>query len=44
MRLKLHYQILIAMLVGAAIGLPLNILAEAGRVPEDWPRDVAAWG
>jgi proton glutamate symport protein len=28
MRLKLHHQILIAMLVGAAVGLPLNILAE----------------
>lgn len=28
MKLKLHHQILIAMLLGAAIGLPLNILAE----------------
>lgn len=27
MRLKLHHQILIAMVVGAAVGLPLNILA-----------------
>ncbi len=28
MRLKLHHQILIAMLLGAGIGLPLNILAQ----------------
>lgn len=28
MKLKLHHQILIAMLIGAGIGLPLNILAE----------------
>jgi len=27
-RLKLHHQILIAMLLGAGIGLPLNILAQ----------------
>ena len=30
-RLKLHHWILIAMALGAAIGLPLNILAERGR-------------
>jgi Na+/H+-dicarboxylate symporter len=44
MRLKLHHQILIAMVVGAAIGLPLNILAGAGRIPESWPRMVAVYG
>ncbi len=44
MRLKLHHQILIAMLIGAAIGLPLNILAEAGRISEVWPRTVATYG
>jgi len=44
MRLKLHHQILIAMLLGAAIGLPLNILAEAGRISEAWPRTIATYG
>ena len=44
MRLKLHHQILIAMLVGAAVGLPLNILAEAGRISEAWPRTIAKYG
>ncbi len=29
MKLKLHHQILIAMVIGAGIGLPLNILAES---------------
>ena len=44
MRLKLHHQILIAMVIGAAIGLPLNILAGAERIPESWPRTVAIYG
>jgi len=44
MRLKLHHQILIAMILGAAIGLPLNILAGQGTVPESWPRTIAAYG
>ena len=44
MRLKLHYQILIAMIAGAAIGLPLNILAGMGRIPESWPRTIATYG
>jgi len=44
MRLKLHHQILIAMILGAAIGLPLNILAGRGGVPESWPRTVATYG
>ena len=32
------------MIVGAAIGLPLNILAERGDIPESWPRTVAGYG
>ncbi len=44
MRLKLHHQILIAMVLGAAIGLPLNILAESGRIDESWPRTFATYG
>ena len=44
MKLKLHYQILFAMLLGAVIGLPLNILAATGDVPESWPRTVAFYG
>jgi Na+/H+-dicarboxylate symporter len=44
MRLKLHHQILLAMVVGAAIGLPLNILADAGTIPERWPRTFATYG
>lgn len=44
MRLKLHHQILIAMVIGAAIGLPLNMLAGAERIPESWPRTVAIYG
>jgi Na+/H+-dicarboxylate symporter len=43
-RLKLHYQILIGMLIGAAVGVPLNILAGMGRIPESWPRTVATYG
>ncbi|MGD2111163.1 MAG: dicarboxylate/amino acid:cation symporter [Phycisphaerae bacterium] len=44
MRLKLHHQILIAMVLGAAIGLPLNILADAGKIADKWPRIFAAYG
>ena len=44
MKLKLHYQILIGMVLGAGIGLPLNILAGMGRIPVDWPRTVATYG
>ena len=44
MRLKLHHQILIAMIIGAAIGLPLNILAGAERISESLPRTVAIYG
>jgi Na+/H+-dicarboxylate symporter len=44
MKLKLHHQILIAMIVGAGIGLPLNILAESGRIAESWPRTFATYG
>lgn len=44
MKLKLHHQILIAMILGAGIGLPLNILAGMDRIPEFWPRTVAAYG
>ena len=44
MRMKLHYQILIAMLLGAGIGLPLNILAGMGKIDVSWPRTVAMYG
>lgn len=44
MKLKLHHQIFIAMVVGAGVGLPLNILAETGILDEYWPRTVAAYG
>ncbi len=44
MRLKLHHQILITMILGAAIGLPLNYLAEQGSIDASWPRTVAAYG
>jgi Na+/H+-dicarboxylate symporter len=44
MKLKLHHQILIAMVVGAAVGLPLNIMAGSGQIPESWPRTAAAYG
>ena len=32
------------MIVGAGVGLPLNILASMGKVPESWPRTVAVYG
>ncbi|MCH7838914.1 MAG: dicarboxylate/amino acid:cation symporter, partial [Planctomycetes bacterium] len=44
MKLKLHYQILIGMVLGAGIGLPLNILAGMGHISVDWPRTVATYG
>ncbi|MFQ5495419.1 MAG: dicarboxylate/amino acid:cation symporter [Phycisphaerae bacterium] len=44
MRLKLHYQILIAMVLGAGVGLPLNILSGMGRISAEWPRTAAAYG
>ncbi len=44
MRLRLHHYILIAMLLGAGVGLPLNYLAERGRIPVEWPRTIAFYG
>jgi len=44
MKLKLHHQILIAMLLGAGIGLPLNILAGRGQIAQAWPETVAEYG
>ncbi len=44
MKLKLHHWILLAMLVGAGVGLPLNILAERGAIDESVPRTVASYG
>ncbi len=41
-KLKLHHWILIAMVLGAAIGLPLNWAAGAGHIDEAFVRDVAA--
>jgi Na+/H+-dicarboxylate symporter len=43
-QLALHWQILIGMVLGAAIGLPLNLLAEAGLVEESTARLVAGYG
>ena len=44
MRLKLHHQILIAMIVGAGVGLPLNILAGMGKISQAWPDGFATYG
>ena len=44
LRLALHWQILIGMVLGAAIGLPLNILAESGRIDPSVPRTIATYG
>ncbi len=44
MRLKLHHQILIAMAIGAGVGLPLNMLAADGSIPQSWPATVARYG
>ncbi len=43
-RLRLHHYIIFAMLLGAGVGLPLNYLAEKGRVPVEWPRNIAFYG
>ena len=43
-RLKLHHWILIAMLLGAAIGLPLNVLAAEGVLDTKLVRDIADVG
>ncbi len=43
-RLKLHHWILVAMAVGAAVGLPLNVLAEDGAIDPSVPRTVAGIG
>lgn len=44
MRLKLHHWIFIAMILGAGVGLPLNLLAERGSIDESVPRTVATYG
>jgi len=44
MKLKLHHQILIAMILGAGIGLPLNILAAGGHIDKSWPDMFATYG
>ncbi len=44
MKLKLHHQILIAMVLGAGVGLPLNTLGGLGRIDPELPRTVAAYG
>ncbi len=44
MKLKLHYQILIAMIIGAGVGLPLNILADQGDIDVSIPRTLAMYG
>jgi len=41
-KLKLHHWILIAMGLGAAVGLPLNWAAERGHIDAGFVRDVAA--
>lgn len=43
-RLELHHWILIAMAVGAAVGLPLNFLAEDGAIDPSISRTVADVG
>ena len=44
MRLKLHHWILLAMVLGAGVGLPLNYLAEQGSISETVPRTIAMYG
>lgn len=44
MKLKLHYQILIAMIFGAGVGLPLNYLAYRGDIDVSIPLTVAMYG
>lgn len=43
-KLQLHHWILIAMALGAAIGIPLNLLAEAGTIETETVRAVAGLG
>jgi Na+/H+-dicarboxylate symporter len=43
-KLALHWQIAIAMVIGAGIGLPLNILAERGLIDVEVARTTAAYG
>jgi len=43
-KLALHWQIFIGMALGAAVGLPLNILAENGSIDESIPRTIASYG
>lgn len=43
-KLKLHHWILIAMTLGAGIGLPLNIAAERGAVEPSFVQEVAGFG
>ncbi|MHC5210759.1 MAG: dicarboxylate/amino acid:cation symporter [Planctomycetota bacterium] len=43
-KLALHWQILIGMLIGAGIGLPLNLAAESGAVDETTVRTIAVYG
>jgi Na+/H+-dicarboxylate symporter len=42
--LALHWQILIGMLIGAAVGLPLNLAAESGAIDVATVRAVAGYG
>lgn len=43
-KLELHHWIVIAMVLGAGIGIPLNLLGEQGVVPIETVRDVAGAG
>lgn len=43
-KLQLHHRILIGMVLGAAIGLPLNLVAEQGGVDVELVREVARVG
>jgi len=43
-KLALHHWILISMLLGAGIGLPLNLLAARGALDPSWPRTAADIG
>ncbi|MFG0320464.1 MAG: dicarboxylate/amino acid:cation symporter [Planctomycetota bacterium JB042] len=43
-KLALHWQIFIGMAIGAAVGLPLNVLAENGAIDESIPRTLALYG
>lgn len=43
-RLKLHHQILIAMVLGAGIGIPLNLASASGGMDEQLVREIANGG